>query len=141
MGYTHYWTQEYEPEYTQWLEIMEHFKHILLHTAVEETHCIQYESDDSSPVLITNDLIRFNGIGDEGHETFLLVKDDVAGFNFCKTSHMPYDLFVVYVLILVHNLAPGCYIITSDGDRSDWQKDLDQLNKICETSYTLPNTI
>ena len=62
-------------------------------------------------------------------------------FDFCKTANKPYDKFVVYVLILAHNLAPGCYIITSDGDASDWQKDLDQLNKICETNYTLPETV
>ena len=141
MGYTHYWTQTHEPEYMQWFEIMEHLKHIIEQAIEDGSMCIQAEDDDSSPVLITNDLIQFNGIGDQAYETFLLVKDDVAGFNFCKTSHMPYDLFVVYVLILVHNLAPGCYVITSDGNGIDWQKDLDQLNSICETDYILPVTI
>ena len=141
MDYTHYWNQKTEPTYMQWLEIMEHFKHILLHTAMEETHCIQYESDDSSPVLITNGHIQFNGIDDEGHETFGLSRINVGEFEFCKTANKPYDKFVVYVLILAHNLAPGCYVITSDGDANDWQKDLDQLNEMCATNYTLPNTI
>jgi len=141
MGYTHYWNQHSEPTYMQWLEIMEHFKHIFLHTAMEETRCIQYESDDSSPVLITNDLIRFNGIGDKGHETFGLSRINVGEFDFCKTANKPYDKFVVYVLILAHNLAPDCYGIISDGNANDWQKDLDQLNEICETNYTLPKSV
>ena len=137
MGYTHYWDQKAEPSYMQWFEIMEHFKHLLLHTSM----CIQAESDDPSPFLITNDHIRFNGVGDEGHETFDLSRINVGEFEFCKTAYKPYDKFVVFVLILVHNLAPDCYIITSDGDANDWQKDLDQLNAICETEYTLPETI
>jgi len=137
MGYTHYWDQKAEPSYMQWFEIMEHFKHLLLHTSM----CIQAESDDPSPFLITNDHIRFNGVGDEGHETFDLSRINVGEFEFCKTANKPYDKFVVFVLILVHNLAPGCYIITSDGNGIDWQKDLDQLNAICETDYILPVTI
>ena len=141
MGYTHYWNQKAEPTYTQWLEILEHFKHILLHTAVEEALCIQAESDDPSPVINNNEVIYFNGCGAAGHETFMFERNKVGEFNFCKTAEKPYDKFVVYVLILAHNLAPGCYTIGSDGDASDWQEYLDQLNRICATAYTLPETI
>jgi hypothetical protein len=141
MGYTHYWDQKAEPEYMQWLAITEHLKHIIEQAIEDGSMCIQYESDDDAPVLITNDLIRFNGIGDEAHETFGLSRIDVGEFDFCKTANKPYDKFVVYVLILAHNLAPGCYIITSDGDASDWQEYLNQLNRICATAYTLPETI
>ena len=141
MGYTHYWTQKYEPEYMQWLEIMEHLKHIIEQAIEDGSMCIQAEDDDSSPVLITNDSIRFNGVDDKGHETFGLSRIDVGEFDFCKTANKPYDKFVVYVLILAHNLAPGCYVITSDGNGIDWQKYLDQLNSICETNYILPVTV
>jgi len=143
MSYTHYWDQKAEASYMQWLAIEEHFKNVLIQAICKKDldYCIQYESNDSSPVLITNGHIQFNGIDDEGHETFGLSRINVGEFELCETDNKPYDKFVVFVLILAHNLAPGCYIITSDGDAKDWQKDLDQLNALCETEYTLPETV
>ena len=57
--------------------------------------------------------IRFNGVGDLAHETFMV--DRVSReFEFCKTNRKPYDLAVCGVLILVSLYAEGGEI-SSDG--------------------------
>lgn len=41
-------------------------------------------------IAVSNTQVRFNGFGDDAHETFNF-KVDKKGLNFCKTATKPYD--------------------------------------------------
>lgn len=58
-------------------------------------------------------VIRFNGVGELSHETFLIERFS-REFEFCKTNRKPYDLAVCGVLILISLYADGGEI-SSDG--------------------------
>jgi hypothetical protein len=63
--------------------------------------------------------VRFNGFGDDSHETFSVLPTD-HGFNFCKTAYKPYDDVVVAVLIALFRTCGPVVKISSDGNYSDW---------------------
>jgi hypothetical protein len=44
-------------------------------------------------VTINERQVRFNGVEEDGHETFVF-SIDKTGFNFCKTNTKPYDELV-----------------------------------------------
>ena len=139
MGYTHYWRQLRDFTDTEWQELMRLTKLI---TASSGRDIILSEFN------INNEEIRFNGYGEEGHETFLITKkkrakadyeeqhayDKKGAFNFCKTAHKPYDKYVVAVLCALYNLSDAppqsnrsahpMSEITSDGNTEDWTEGL-----------------
>lgn len=86
---------------------------------------IAFECDVNKPPEVSDEMIRFNGVGNEGHETFILFKKKPAAspftqsgeyFYFCKTAHKPYDLVVGLILLAAAKNAPGVLNISSDGD-------------------------
>lgn len=91
------------------------------------------ESDDNSPPIVSSKMIRFNGIGENGHETFWW--ENKAGFNFCKTARKPYDLYVCAILLILRfyiNLP-----ISSDGDE-EWIEPIQfLLNKRLKGNWVL----
>ena len=136
MGYTHYWRQLRDFTDTEWQELMRLTKLI---TASSGRDIILSEFN------INNEEIRFNGYGEEGHETFLITKkkrakadyeeqhayDKKGAFNFCKTAHKPYDKYVVAVLCALYNMKikldeekPPVLYIRSDGNTKDWTEGL-----------------
>jgi len=131
MGYTHYWRQPWQalaPE--KWALIVSDVKKILATTDVPLLR--EYDEPGTKPE-ITTDLIRFNGVADEGHETFYFErtpgedvdyqkqqpKHYVKAFSFCKTAHKPYDVVVCACLIIIRHHAPKVDM-SSDGDYPDW---------------------
>jgi hypothetical protein len=82
-------------------------------------------------------MIRFNGWGDNGHETFLItremsdysIRDPESGesFDFCKTARKPYDVAVCLVLLSIARHAPKSFSISSDGD---WDVEWSEARKI-----------
>ena len=137
MGYTHYWRQLRDFTDTEWQELMRLTKLI---TARSGRDIILSEFD------INNEEIRFNGYGEEGHETFLITKkkrakrqyeeqeayDRQGAFEFCKTAHKPYDKYVTAVLCALYNievkewpLGDGKNMsISADGNTEDWTEGL-----------------
>ena len=137
MGYTHYWRQLRDFTDTEWQELMRLTKLI---TASSGRDIILSEFN------INNEEIRFNGYGEEGHETFLITKkkrakadyeeqeayDRQGAFDFCKTAQKPYDKYVVAVLCALYNievkewpLGDGKIMsISSDGNTEDWTEGL-----------------
>lgn len=100
MGYTHYWNNpKKEVNQCDLVEIRGFIDTVLKNNS----NIISYESE----VLQTPELYvvwsenyincRFNGIGEDGHETFSVSKDN---FDFCKTAHKPYDTVVCQVLLI-----------------------------------------
>lgn len=113
MGYTHYWnhTKPITPE------LIDAAKKILAKVQ-ERGILLAFEYDHpTDPPVANSEGIRFNGIGDEGHETFHF-RPGVA-FAFCKTACKPYDVVVVAMLATIDHL--GLAEVSSDGNVSDWQ--------------------
>jgi len=120
MGYTHYW------------RISEHAK-ALSDKCLEDVKrviekykdIIQYEDDDKRKPIVTNTLIRFNGIGKDGHETFVFetpAKENEYSkfkngflFNFCKTARKPYDIVVCKLLLILKAELQSNMKLYSDG--------------------------
>jgi hypothetical protein len=95
MGYTHYFTQKRNLKVGEMQAIVAAAEKIIKASTVE----LAWEYDEpAKPPELTKDLIRFNGVGEDGHETFWLprkreVQDyqtgDSKGFLFCKTARKP----------------------------------------------------
>jgi len=138
MGYTHYWSCD--PTHPEW---QPGFARLVLDTkqiiqAAGVPLCGEFDAPTTPPELAEG-WIRFNGVGDDGHEGFLLAASldlEVAarwkpatssagidagnvhgGFwwSFCKTARKPYDLVVCAVLLRAHHHMPSCFAIGSDG--------------------------
>jgi len=76
-----------------------------------------YDRDEDGEPLLNNEVIIFNGVDEDGHESFRLVFGN-SGFNFCKTARKPYDVLVVACLIKAEELGL-IEKFRSDGDSAD----------------------
>jgi len=110
MGYTHYFTSGKDSESDKYMEALPIVQKILN----KYSDIIQYERDDPKPPQCDEELIRFNGIGDDGHETFL-IKNGGSDWDFCKTARKPYDIVVCEVLLVLNHFIPSMSF-SSDGD-------------------------
>jgi hypothetical protein len=79
---------------------------------------VMFESDSTKPANVDGKMVRFNGVDEKGHETFLLSKTP-SSFEFCKTARKPYDLAVCAVLMLASYYAESGEI-SSDGINAAW---------------------
>lgn len=138
MGYTHYWRGKKRPTEKQWKAIMVEVDKLF--NTKEAFKLIRYEQGRNTPPTLNAEEIRFNGRGENAHETFLFTRDP-SSFEFCKTAGKPYDLFVVGVLTIVYHFAPECYDITSDGWPDEWEPAINFLKEISFEKYEVPATI
>lgn len=122
MGYTHYWDSV---DFTcdEWQRIKKAARLITNRSLV----IVQYEDDDKRPPQIDDKMIRFNGVGDEGHETFL-IKHTKNEWSFCKTARKDYDEIVVAVLIAISIICPR-FNWRSDGYPDDHAEGVALYNK------------
>lgn len=129
IGYTHYWEQEGSFSQGEWENI-----------ATDSIRAIEFcenlgieltsDYDHDEKAEISDSRIRFNGVGKDSHETFILEKNprnrsslnssSGGDFNFCKTARKPYDLAVGLVLLITQKHAPNRIKVSSDGT---WGKD------------------
>ncbi|MBT7930200.1 hypothetical protein HN682_09925 [Candidatus Peregrinibacteria bacterium] len=125
MGYTHYFydNRTRKTQDTKWSTITGQIVDILT-----DTNLIDLLDNDKEQFQIDKELIMFNGIGDDGHETFYFPRDRNENFNFCKTAHKPYDICVQISLIVLKYYLKSEIDIKSDGENSDWQ----DANRICK---------
>ena len=135
MGYTHYWRQLRDFNETEWQELTRLAKLI---TADGSSILANGISDKNSRPTIDNEQICFNGIGNDGHETFRITKkkrpkadyeeqeayDRQGAFEFCKTAQKPYDRYVVAVLCAIYRVQRDGMNISSDGNTADWTEGL-----------------
>jgi len=113
MGYTHYWRKP--AGITGWNEALPIIKDILN----RHKDIIQKESDEEGDPICDDKLIRFNGISDEGHETFWFT-NEAENFAFCKTARRPYDVVVCECLLVLKHFTG--VNVSSDG-MSGWLDD------------------
>ena len=128
MGHTHYWGVRDGIELTpamneRWGVALERAGFVVRECKAGQL--IAWESDsDRGPE--TGDGIRFNGIADEGHETFYLPANvyELTPFEFCKTNHKPYDVVVCAVLAVMAHECGSFLRVWSDGTPSEWRSGL-----------------
>jgi len=115
MGYTHYFRMNKEVPLALWKKIVKKCKAI-----IEKADCpLQFECDIDTIPELNHEFIRFNGKGNDGHDTFYLSRVPVYSFNFCKTARKPYDKYVVECLKVCKQVAPSYVELSSDGDYED----------------------
>ncbi len=119
MGYTHYFDQQRDFTDDEWEHIGRLFKMILDEARKTHTIELQLEYNDPAPIQVDDTSIRFNGVEDDGHETFYIQKEHMKEYNFCKTARKPYDLAVCLMLIIANEHANGALKIGTDGDWDD----------------------
>ena len=129
MGYTHYWETDKAIEDDVWDKIAKEASMVALRSTV----AVQYESDNDALPCFDSTQIRFNGVGREGHETFVLTPN-VVGFDFCKTAIKPYDVIVVAILIIATHHAGDRFSWSSDGEPEEMRDSL-ALLKSCGLDY------
>lgn len=119
MGYTHYLKSADSPSSLQQaLEIRKEIGKVL----ERNKKVIQYEynlpyAPENAVIFDEKDnpqnMIRFNGIGEEGHETFYISSGFEDGFNFCKTARKAYDTAVCECLLIFKHFLNAD--VSSDG--------------------------
>jgi len=115
MGYTHYFTNEHK------LAPIDEATLVFIKRVIEKHKdilCLEYDTPDKPP-KIQNDVLQFNGKGDDGHETFYFTLK--KGFSFVKTARKPYDLPVCVVLKLLEKCYGDAFSLGSDGFEDDWE--------------------
>jgi hypothetical protein len=111
MGYTHYW-RKLKFSNAGWKELRGLTETVMANLPTNVKIAWEYDSEDKA-VEVSAKCIRFNGVGEEGHETFMLERKS-SDFEFCKTNRKSYDLAVCSVLILASLLCESGQI-SSDG--------------------------
>ena len=139
MGFTHYWRLR-KGEKKDLSGCLENIKKVL----DKYKDLIQREWDDKKTPLINKNLIRFNGIGDNGYETFWFEyppkkeESNKEGFefNFCKTARKPYDIVVCECLLILKEYLNEDMKLSSDGmisvgsEDENWGKAIEEVEKI-----------
>lgn len=110
MGYTHYFGFDaYTKEDKQgWKKALPLIKAV----TGKYKDIIQLDSDTKEAPVVDSKAVRFNGIDEDGHETFLILAEQCD--KFCKTARKPYDLPVCEVLLILKALCPN-FSLGSDG--------------------------
>jgi hypothetical protein len=128
MGYTHYFYQHRDLRDDEWRALCGGCQRML---TIPEMPPLSRGESFPVPPEITDDVICFNGVGDDGHETFVVYRtktDPWTGepsekeevFQFCKTAYKPYDLPVTAILAYLDSTFPDAFVISSDGGPDDW---------------------
>lgn len=140
MGYTHHWEQIKPAEPEQWKNLCEDFRKLLAVNLITANIPVAKDWDTSEGPEVNKGFIIFNGVGDDGFETFVLEKNCLTGYEFCKTAHYPYDTLVTATLILADHHCPHVWSISSDGNADEWEPGLQLARKVCP-SVKLPHNI
>jgi len=131
MGYTHYFGPMDLTE-NQFEKIRMASVRVVELAVVDLGLSLAIERDDDGPPELSKERIRFNGVGDGGHETFIL---EPRGNEFCKTARKPYDIVVIAILCLLHHY--GGTSVRSDGSPSEWADGL-ALAQRAEPACAMP---
>lgn len=129
MGYTHYWAQRKPITDAQWDALVSDlgtlYRESMATNLVKPgTYPVIQGDTANSPPSFEATGIRFNGQGEDGHETFLVLPHLMNEMQFCKTAAKPYDLWVVAALCLVGFRMPECFEFRSDDTGEEWQPGL-----------------
>jgi len=149
MGYTHYWYRDEKLDKEKFAKASKDCKLVTDYLRSKGIQ-IQFESDEPDPPVFSDELIRFNGQDEEGHETFYIAQefdesyrqpdDDGKLFAFCKTAYKPYDTAVIACLIVLKHHLGESIRLSSDGDKNEWQAGLEAVQSVLNYGE-IPNSI
>lgn len=135
MGYTHYWRG--------WVTLSDSFI-TDVQAIIEQSGVTIAGWDGEGEPTLTNEEIRLNGsvVGDNDHETFLLINGVNRSTSFCKTAHKPYDIVVAAILLRAANLNKG-FKVESDGnwENDDWTAARDLYFMVFREQANRPETL
>lgn len=134
MGYTHYFNFQKQDAKTharvlRWKAVRNDFKKLYLKNSWG--NLIQFESDIPEQYQFDMVDVRFNGVGENGHETFLLSRfanRNSENGEFCKTDRKDYDLPVTCLLLLFKMYYGSGFYFGSDGINNNGSLDILFLN-------------
>lgn len=153
MGYTHYFTPKKTVDELLWQNFREHLDKLYHHYQANPIPAKQIGGGyPDKPIVLCDgsgehvlnidtlftpdgETLCFNGDGKDGmsHEYFMVhrrIPDPGEYGDYCNTAYKPYDVFVVATLLLLHNLCPGCFSVSSDGVSQDWQPVQDYVSAV-----------
>lgn len=138
MGYTHYYgPTKFSPK--QFALVVKASAQVIEIVTEEMKIPLPFECDQPDKAAQCGDeTVRFNGLDENGHETFILIAND--RWSFCKTAMKPYDIAVVAILCLAEHYGGAGQSVSSDGDADDWAEGLALAQRI-EPSCKLPSTV
>ncbi|HTE40304.1 MAG TPA: hypothetical protein VK629_05725 [Steroidobacteraceae bacterium] len=123
MGYTHYWAQKKDLTKEEWAELCEGASAMFTGLMLGDIK-LAHESDETDkPPTVSGTTICFNGVGQEGHETFLITRkrDKEDRYTYCKTDEKPYDVAVAAILAYLDSVHPDKWGTSSDGRTDEWE--------------------
>lgn len=122
MGYTHYVDrQPNEVPVEEW-KLFSDGCNRLFALAKARGIALAHEYDEPTSAPLADDsIVFFNGVADEGHETFVIERVDRSDFSFTKTARKPYDVVVTAALAYLDTILPTIFAVSSDGDAEDWE--------------------
>lgn len=141
MGYTHYWSQTKNLSPAAMNQIGNALRKIN-----DATEVLIGGWDGTGEPDLTLETVGFNGVGNDGHETFRInaVRElpyegaDPArlGWAFCKTASKPYDVVVTAMLTIL--AAKHGFKVSSDGGPGDWEDGVKLASKALGEIFTNP---
>jgi hypothetical protein len=153
VGYTHYWTQNRNFTQDEWQAVRDDIGAIVNYAqhdcGIPLADC---EGSPKTSPLLDSDVIMFNGLGDDAHESFIIRRviptapryngDKHPEWDFCKTARKPYDDVVTACLCYLGSvtrrneprtgdpiIGSEVFSTTSDGGGSDFLIGLDLARK------------
>jgi len=84
-------------------------------------------------VIINERQVRFNGVDEDGHETFNFNLDKSV-FNFCKTNAKPYDEVVCGCLYVAKLIFGDSIRVNQDCNPSDDEENINLVKSIIRES-------
>jgi hypothetical protein len=100
--------------------------------------------DAGTKPKFTKEVISFNGVEDDSHETFHIQRTitrepryegDNPRWNFCKTAYKPYDVVVTACLTY---LATKGFEVTSDGGPEDFKAGIELVHRALYLELAVP---
>lgn len=129
VGFSRYWYRPEELPRKEWDEFLG-----LARKIVAKAHekgialALEYDQAEAAPAL-GHEVIQFNGVGPEGHESFIVARAWYAAVRpqwevpekglllaFCKTNRKPYDLAVSACLVAFKLVFEARVKVMGDGD-------------------------
>lgn len=132
MGLTHHWRRPTELPSEPFHAAITDCRKVLVATELD----LAGFDGTGNPVLNDHQII-FNGKQPDACEPFefALIEFDRHGGrearSFCKTEHLPYDLFVKAVLIILHHHFAPLLLISSDDPEHQWTGAKQLVNSQC----------
>ena len=139
MGYTHYWRTKSILHLRDWAHFVEKATKILADPEARKLVCAELDNTNEPP-MVTSEFVRFNGRGEDGHETFLFCRESSSSspvrgdalpcFAFCKTATKPYDKVVCAVLLAAGEAFKGDIAVSSDGNWEEWREGRELFQRV-----------